>query len=117
MPNAWRAPRGGELGTEEVAVLINVVDIGTLIVRTPEIRGGRPRIAGTGMTVQRIVGWHKLGWSPEEIADRVGHLSLAQVHTELAYYHANQAEIEAAIAADESEADRVEREHHAARRG
>ena len=25
-------------------------DIGTLIVRSPEIRGGRPRIAGTPLT-------------------------------------------------------------------
>jgi uncharacterized protein (DUF433 family) len=33
------------------------VDIGTLIVQTPDIRDGRPRIAGTGVTVQRIVGW------------------------------------------------------------
>lgn len=55
-------------------------DIGTLIVRTPEIRGGRPRIAGTGVTV-----WYKLGLSPEEIGDRIGHLSPAQVYAALAY--------------------------------
>lgn len=30
------------------------VDIGTLIIRTPDIRGGRPRIVGTGVTVQRV---------------------------------------------------------------
>lgn len=46
------------------------VDIGTLITRSPTIRGGRPRIVGTGVTVQRIVGWYKLGVSPEEIAAR-----------------------------------------------
>ena len=76
------------------------VDIGTLIVQSPKVRGGRPRVAGTGVTVQRIVGWYKLGLSPEEIADEFGHLSLAQVHAALAYYHANRAEIEAAIAED-----------------
>jgi uncharacterized protein (DUF433 family) len=84
------------------------VEIGTLIVRTPDIRGGRPRIAGTGVTVQRIVGWYKLGLSPEE----VGHLTLAQVHAALAYYHANREEIESAIAADEAEADRLARQHY-----
>jgi len=26
---------------------------------------------------------------PEEIAERIGHLSLAQVYAALAYYHAN----------------------------
>jgi uncharacterized protein (DUF433 family) len=53
------------------------VDIGSLIVQTQGIHGGRPRIAGTGVTVRRVVGWYKLGLIPEEIADRVEHLSLA----------------------------------------
>jgi uncharacterized protein (DUF433 family) len=92
-----------------------VTDIGTLIVRSPEIRGGRPRIAGTGVTVRRIVGWYKLGLTPEDIARRVGHLSLAQVHAALAYYHANREEIEAGIAAEEEKAERLEREHDLAR--
>ena len=89
-----------------------VTDIGTLIVRSPEIRGGRPRIAGTGVTVRRIVGWYKLGLSPEEIADQYGHLSLAQVHAALTYYHANREEIEADLAAEEAEAERLEKEHY-----
>ena len=88
-----------------------VIDIGTLIVRTPEVRGGRPRIAGTGVTVRRIVGWYKLGLSPEEIADEFGHLSLAQVYAALAYYHANREEIEADLAGEEAEAERLEQEH------
>jgi uncharacterized protein (DUF433 family) len=88
------------------------VEIGTLIVRTPDIRGGRPRIAGTGVTVQRIVGWYKLGLSPEEIARRIGHLTLAQVHAALTYYHANREEIEEAIRSEEAEADRLERRHY-----
>jgi uncharacterized protein (DUF433 family) len=92
------------------------VDIGTFITRSEDIRGGRPRIAGTGVTVQRIVGWYKLGLMPEEIADRIGHLSLAQVHAALAYYHANRDEIEAAIATDEAAGNKVEREHHRSHR-
>ncbi len=55
------------------------VDIGSLIVRTPDVRGGRPRIAGTGVTVRRIVQWYKLGLSPEEIPARIGHLTRAQM--------------------------------------
>lgn len=91
--------------------MTTVTDIGSFIVRTPDIRGGRPRIAGTGVTVRRIVGWYKLGLRPEEIADRIGHLSLAQVYAALAYYHANCEEIEADIAAETLEAERLEREH------
>ena len=89
-----------------------VTDIGTLVTRTPDVRGGRPRIAGTGVTVHRIVGWYKLGLTPEEIADELGHLSLAQVYAALAYYHANRDEIEAAIATEGETADRLRRQHY-----
>jgi uncharacterized protein (DUF433 family) len=89
----------------------SIVDIGTMITHSRNMRGGRPRIAGTGVTVRRIVGWYKLGLNPEEIADRIEHLSLAQVHAALAYYHANRASIEADIAADEAEGDRLENAH------
>jgi uncharacterized protein (DUF433 family) len=78
--------------------MASAVDIGALIDRDPEVRGGRPKIAGTGVTVMRIAGWYKMGRSPEEIAAQYGHLSLAQVHAALAYYHANTEEIEADFA-------------------
>jgi uncharacterized protein (DUF433 family) len=61
-------------------------DIGSLIDRDPKIRGGRPKITVTGLTVSRIAGWYKLGMSPEEIALEYPHLTLAQVHAALAYY-------------------------------
>src|ERR1039458_2536477 len=80
------------------------VEIGTLIDRDLGIRGGRPKIAGTGLTVGRIVGWHKMGMSPEEIALEYPHLTLAQVHAALAYYHANREEIEADIAQEDAAA-------------
>lgn len=85
------------------------VDIGTLIVASPGIRHNRPRIAGTGVTVERVVGWYKLGLTPEEISDRIGDLTLAQVHAALAYYHANREQLEASFAAEEAEEDQAER--------
>ena len=90
------------------------VEIGSLITRTDRICGGRPRIAGTGVSVRRVAVWYKLGLAPEEIADRIGHLSLAQVHAAMAYYHANREMIEAELTAEEAEADSLEREHAAA---
>lgn len=78
------------------------VEIGTLIDRDADIRGGRPKIAGTGLTVRRVAGWYKLGVSPEEIALEYPHISLAQVHAALTYYHANREEIETDI--DEEDA-------------
>jgi uncharacterized protein (DUF433 family) len=77
------------------------IEIGTLLDRNPAIRAGRPKIAGTGITVRRIVGWYKTGMAPEEIATEFPHLNLAQVHAALAYYHANRDEIEADIAQEE----------------
>jgi uncharacterized protein (DUF433 family) len=90
--------------------MTSAVEIGTLIDRDPAIRGGRPKIAGTGVTVMRVAGWYKMGLSPEEIATQYGHLSLAQVHAALAYYHANPDEIEADLSEEEAFADRVDRE-------
>ena len=88
------------------------VDIGDLITLSSDVRGGRARVTGTGVTVLRIVGWYKLGLSPEEIAEEFGHLTLAQVHAALAYYHANQEEIDAAISDDEAEVDKLAKLHH-----
>ena len=89
-----------------------MTDIGTLITRSTNVRGGRPRIAGTGVTVRCIVGWYKLGLEPEEIVDEIPHLTLAQVYAALAYYHANRDEIEKDLAEEEAEAVRLEQRHH-----
>jgi uncharacterized protein (DUF433 family) len=86
------------------------VEIGTLIERESEIRGGRPKIAGTGLTVRRLVGWYKMGMTPDDMALEYPHLTLAQVHAALAYYHANRGEIEADIAEEEQAAVHWERQ-------
>src|SRR5436190_24233805 len=91
--------------------MTTITHIGSLIVRSADVRGGRPRVAGTGVTVRRIVGWYKLGLAPEEIVDRIGHLSLAHVHAALAYYHANPEAIESDMAAEDAEAKALEQEH------
>jgi len=90
--------------------MVGTVEIGSLIDRDPAIRAGRPKIAGTGVTVMRIAAWYKMGLTPEEIGAQYGHLSLAQVHAALAYYHANAEEIEGDLAQEEAFADMVVRE-------
>ena len=90
------------------------VDIGSLITHRAHIRGGKPIVAGTGVTVERIVRWYQLGLSPEEIVDQFGHLSLAQVHAALAYYHANRSEIDASITTEDVVAEEIE-QHFAGR--
>lgn len=87
------------------------LEIGSLITSDPRIHRGRPIISGTGVTVARIVGWYQLGLSPDEIADQIRHLSLAQVYAALAHYHANRKTMDADIAASEAEADQIEAAH------
>src|SRR5437016_14375405 len=87
------------------------VDVGSLIARTPGIKGGTPHIAGTGVTVRTVAHWYKLGMSPEEIASEIPHVSLAQVYTGLAYYHANRAEMESEMTAEEAESDKIEQKY------
>ena len=87
--------------------MATVCDIGQLISCDPQFRGGRPCVAGTGITVHRIVGWYKAGQTPEEIADDYPHLSLAQVYAALAFYHANSTQIDAEMQAEQEEEERL----------
>jgi len=52
-----------------------------------------------------------MGLIPEEIARKFGHLSLAQVHAALAYYHANQGEVDADLEAEVRETEALEQQH------
>lgn len=83
------------------------VDIGTLITTNPKLHRGRPIVAGTGTSVRRIAALYKQGYSPEEIANDKDHLTLAQVYAALTYYHVNREEIEADLAVEEAEYERL----------
>lgn len=77
------------------------------IAISPNIAGGKPRIAGHRITVQNIVIWHeRMGHSADEIASSHG-LSLADVYAALAYYYDHRHEIDTAILADESYVDHL----------
>jgi uncharacterized protein (DUF433 family) len=75
-------------------------EIGTLLVSSPDVCGGCLRIDGTHITINQIAALYKQGFGAEEIADRYRELTLAQVYAALAYYHANQEEVEADLAAE-----------------
>ncbi|TAG51079.1 MAG: DUF433 domain-containing protein [Oscillatoriales cyanobacterium] len=85
------------------------IDIGTLVVSTPETCGGRPRIAGTRISIAQIAVWNKEGLSVEEILEEIPYLDLAQVYAALSYYHANRNEIEADLAAELAEYQLLEK--------
>jgi uncharacterized protein (DUF433 family) len=52
-----------------------------------------------------------MGLIPEEIVRKFGHVSMAQVHAALAYYYANQAEIDSDLESEARETDALEEQH------
>ena len=88
-------------------------DISAFIVKTSGTVGGRPRINGTRIAVQTIVGWYKQGYNAEEIAEQYEHLTLAQIYAALAYYHANREEIETDIQTEEALYDQLAQKRYA----
>ncbi len=48
-----------------------------------------------------------MGLAPEEIAAMMEHLTLAQIHAALAYYHANRDEIDSDIAAEDATIEEI----------
>ncbi|MEM9544129.1 MAG: DUF433 domain-containing protein [Cyanobacteria bacterium P01_E01_bin.42] len=57
-----------------------------------------PAIAGTSMKIVELITSVKAyGWTPEELLENYPHLTLSKIHSALAYYWDNQAEIDAEI--------------------
>jgi uncharacterized protein (DUF433 family) len=72
-------------------------------------RGPRPRVVGKGVLVQAIVAWNIiLKMSPEEIA--ASHdLSLAEVHSALAYYYDHREQIDLLQQEDEEYVEQMKK--------
>ena len=87
-----------------------VMEIGSLIQRSPGIKHGSPHIAGTGVLVRTIARWSQSGLLAEEIAAKYGFLKLHQVYAALAYYYANQEAVDAELDRMDQEAMRFELE-------
>ena len=78
----------------------------TILVQTPDVCGGRLRIAGTRVTVNQIATLYQCGESAEEIAEHFPQVTLAHVFAALAHYHGHTSEVEASLAEEAAEAAR-----------
>lgn len=87
--------------------MVTTVNIGTLIVSTPDVCQGRPRITEKRFSVEQIATLTKEGLSPEQILQEYNFLTLAEVHAALAYYYSNQEQIEQYLAEETSEYQRL----------
>jgi uncharacterized protein (DUF433 family) len=76
-----------------------------------DVRGGKPCIAGTRITVADVALMHlRLGQSLDEIAGKYD-LSLASVHAAMAYYYDHRADIDRSIEEDEAFAEALQRDN------
>ena len=78
------------------------------IVTNDRILSGEPIIKGTRTPVRAIVELWRLGVVPEEIPNRLPHLSLAQVFDALSYYSDHQDEIQAHIERNRIPEERID---------
>ena len=92
-------------------------DLGAMIVHTPGILGGKPRIKGHRIAVHRVAGWWKLGLTIEEIGERLSALAPAEIHAALAYYHLHREEIESCLEDERTLCQSHERERSTQARG
>ena len=87
--------------------ILNIQQIET----SSNVRGGKPRISGTRITVEDVAEMNlKLGTSLIEIAG-VYDLSLAQVYAAMAYYFEHREDIEGRIAEEEAIIQKYQRNH------
>lgn len=64
------------------------------IDRVLGVAGGEPKIAGTGIAVWIIAGWHCMDMGLDEILVMYPHLTAAQVYDALSYYYDHKAEVD-----------------------
>jgi uncharacterized protein (DUF433 family) len=77
-------------------------------MRPSAIHGQKACIAGTRLSVEDIYIWHELmGKSPDEIVSEYPFLSLAQVHSALAYYYDHAEQIREQVKRGRAEAERI----------
>ncbi|MEX2247524.1 MAG: DUF433 domain-containing protein [Dehalococcoidia bacterium] len=67
------------------------------VVITPDVCGGRPRIARTRIAIDFIARFLHSGIGATEILEMYPHLTPAAVHDAISYYYDHQPEVDASI--------------------
>jgi uncharacterized protein (DUF433 family) len=80
------------------------------IVKSPDVRGGKPCIEGTRISVVDVVRLHKQGLPTSEMRGYFAKpLTPAQVHAALAYYYDHTDEIDRFFTREEGAEEDIER--------
>lgn len=87
------------------------ITINRHIELTPDVRSGKPRIAGSLITVADIIIMHlRMGQSLDLISGKYN-LSIAAVYAAMAYYYDHKAVIDQQIQEDEAFADTLKQQY------
>jgi uncharacterized protein (DUF433 family) len=81
--------------------------LGTNLVRTLGVCGGRLRIDGTRMTVNQIVALHNQGLRAQQIVEQYPQRTLSEIYSVLAWYHANKDEFDKEMAEEAAAEERA----------
>lgn len=74
---------------------------------------GRLLVGDTRATLDSLIGFYRLGESPENLHDGFPTVPLAHIYAVIAYYLANQTEVDAYLVGREAEAERIRQEWEA----
>ena len=83
------------------------ITLETILVRSPDVCGGKLRIDGTRVTVLQIAALFRQGMSAEDITREYPHAPPGGIYAALAYYLANRDEIHSVLADEEVEFDKL----------
>lgn len=82
------------------------------VTKDPSVCGGKACVTGTRIRVLDIVSASEhLALSPDEICDQYPGLTLAQVHSALAYYYDHRDEVRGELESERETTERFRREH------
>jgi len=82
------------------------------ITKDPTVCGGKASVLGTRIRVLDIVAaTEHLGLSPDEICDQYPELTLAQVHSALAYYYDHRDEIRSDFESERTAVESFQKDH------
>ena len=89
------------------------IKLGSLLVRRPDFRQGRPCLRGTGITVHQVAAAHLLGLTAEEICQQNPDIDKSLFYAALAYYFANREQVEAEIEKDRRDGEVLAKQYPA----
>ncbi len=85
--------------------MATAVDIGTLITSTRGVNGGRPCIAGTGMSVHQVAVLFEQGYMPDDIVREYPGITREGAFAAITHYLANRDQIDAELQAEAAEGE------------